>query len=115
VARKWPANSPIPLKYFISFSATQVAYQYYLCISPADGHLYISDPEKHQILKVLSLEQVQDPSINIEPVVGSGERCIPGDEGHCGDEGPAIKAKLAHPKGKERIQTYQSSTRRAFA
>ncbi|XP_012287191.1 teneurin-a isoform X2 [Orussus abietinus] len=80
-------------------SATQVSYQYYLCVSPADGHLYISDPEKHQILKTLSLDQVPDPSINIEPVVGSGERCIPGDEGHCGDEGPAIRAKLAHPKG----------------
>ncbi|XP_048511845.1 teneurin-a isoform X2 [Athalia rosae] len=80
-------------------SATQVAYQYYLSVSPADGHLYISDPEKHQILKALSLEKVQDPSINMEAVVGSGERCIPGDEGHCGDEGPAIHAKLAHPKG----------------
>ncbi|XP_024941633.1 teneurin-a isoform X3 [Cephus cinctus] len=80
-------------------SATQVAYQYYLCVSPADGHLYISDPEKHQILRALSLTSVPDPSINIEPVVGSGERCIPGDEGHCGDEGPAIRAKLAHPKG----------------
>ncbi|XP_076303284.1 teneurin-a transmembrane protein isoform X10 [Lasioglossum baleicum] len=80
-------------------SATQVAYQYYLCVSPADGHLYISDPEKHQILKALTLEVVQNPSINIEPVVGSGERCIPGDESHCGDEGPAIRAKLAHPKG----------------
>ncbi|XP_066592793.1 teneurin-a [Prorops nasuta] len=80
-------------------SATQVAYQYYLCVSPADGHLYISDPEKHKILKALSLESVEDPRINIEPVVGSGERCIPGDESHCGDEGPAIRAKLAHPKG----------------
>ncbi|XP_033329180.2 teneurin-a transmembrane protein isoform X3 [Megalopta genalis] len=80
-------------------SATQVAYQYYLCVSPADGHLYISDPEKHQILKALTLDVVQSPSINIEPVVGSGERCIPGDESHCGDEGPAIRAKLAHPKG----------------
>lgn len=80
-------------------SATQVAYQYYLCVSPADGHLYISDPEKHRILRALSLEEVTDPSINIEPVVGSGERCIPGDEGHCGDGGPAILAKLAHPKG----------------
>ncbi|XP_033216143.1 teneurin-a [Belonocnema kinseyi] len=79
--------------------ATQVAYQYYLCVSPADGHLYISDPEKHQILRALSLDEVQDPDINIEPVVGSGERCIPGDEGHCGDEGPAIRSKLAHPKG----------------
>ncbi|XP_034947958.1 teneurin-a isoform X2 [Chelonus insularis] len=80
-------------------SATQVAYQYYLCVSPADGHLYISDPEKHRIFKTISLAPVQDPSLNIEPVVGSGERCIPGDEGHCGDEGPAILAKLAHPKG----------------
>ncbi|XP_057340739.1 teneurin-a isoform X2 [Microplitis mediator] len=80
-------------------SATQVAYQYYLSVSPADGHLYISDPEKHRILKALSLDEVPDPSINIEPVVGSGERCIPGDEGHCGDGGPAILAKLAHPKG----------------
>ncbi|XP_016839726.1 teneurin-a isoform X5 [Nasonia vitripennis] len=80
-------------------SATQVAYQYYLCVSPADGHLYISDPEKHQILRTLTLTNVRDPRINIEPVVGNGERCIPGDEGHCGDEGPADKAKLAHPKG----------------
>lgn len=31
--------------------------------------------------------------------MGSGERCIPGDESQCGDEGPAMDAKLAHPKG----------------
>lgn len=80
-------------------SATQVAYQYYLCVSPADGHLYISDPEKHQILRTLTLTDVKDPRINIEAVVGNGERCIPGDEGHCGDEKPASEAKLAHPKG----------------
>ncbi|XP_017766143.1 PREDICTED: teneurin-a [Eufriesea mexicana] len=83
----------------LTLSATQVAYEYYLCVSPADGHLYISNPEKHQILKTLALENVTQPNINIEPVVGSGERCIPGDESHCGDEGPAIRAKLAHPKG----------------
>ncbi|XP_075213771.1 teneurin-a transmembrane protein [Lycorma delicatula] len=83
----------------LQLSATQVSYQYYLSLSPADGHLYISDPEKHQILRVLSLESVTDPSINFEPVVGSGERCIPGDENSCGDEGPAKSAKLAHPKG----------------
>lgn len=52
----------------ISYSTTQVAYQYYLTVSPADGRLYVSDPEKHQILRVLSLEPVQDPSINSEPV-----------------------------------------------
>ncbi|XP_049862885.1 teneurin-a isoform X3 [Schistocerca gregaria] len=83
----------------LQLSATQVSYQYYLSVSPADGHLYISDPERHQVLRVLSVEPIQDPGINWEPVVGSGERCIPGDETHCGDEGPAREAKLAHPKG----------------
>ena len=76
-----------------------MAYQYHLCVSPADGMLYISDAEKHQILRTLTLTDVKDPRLNIEPVVGNGERCIPGDEGNCGDEGPADKAKLAHPKG----------------
>ncbi|XP_068081732.1 teneurin-a [Anabrus simplex] len=83
----------------LQLSATQVSYQYYLSVSPADGHLYISNPEKHQILRALSVEPVEEPAINFEPVVGSGERCIPGDENHCGDEGPAYQAKLAHPKG----------------
>ncbi|XP_071056324.1 teneurin-a isoform X2 [Onthophagus taurus] len=83
----------------LQLRATQVAYQYYLTISPADGHLYVSDPEKHQILKVISLEPVQDPSINSEPVVGNGERCIPGDDSNCGDEGSAKHARLSHPKG----------------
>ncbi|XP_057656218.1 teneurin-a isoform X3 [Diorhabda carinulata] len=83
----------------LQLRATQVAYQYYLTVSPADGRLYVSDPEKHQILKVLMLEPVQDPSINSEPIVGNGERCIPGDESACGDEGPAKNARLAHPKG----------------
>ena len=30
-------------------SATKVSHQYYLTISPADGHLYLSDPEKYQV------------------------------------------------------------------
>ncbi|XP_037919215.1 teneurin-a isoform X2 [Hermetia illucens] len=83
----------------LQLSATQVSYQYYLAVSPADGHLYISDPEKHQILRLLKLEKVKDPAINSEPVVGSGQRCIPGDEGNCGDGGPALQARLSHPKG----------------
>ncbi|XP_033243232.1 teneurin-a isoform X3 [Drosophila miranda] len=83
----------------LQLSATQVSYQYYLAVSPADGHLYISDPERHQILRLLRLEKVKDPSINSDPVVGSGQRCIPGDEGNCGDSGPALMARLSHPKG----------------
>lgn len=49
---------------------------------------------------MIALEKVRDPSLNSEAVVGSGDRCVPGDDSNCGDEGPAIKAKLAHPKGK---------------
>jgi teneurin len=52
-------------------------------------------------MRVLSLDAVQDPSINLEPVVGNGERCIPGDETNCGDEGPALRARLSHPKGNQ--------------
>jgi len=80
-------------------SATQVSYQYYLCLSPTDGHLYVSDPEKHQILRVSTTNSVADPAINYEIYVGSGERCIPGDQSSCGDGGPAINAKLSNPKG----------------
>lgn len=32
-------------------------------------------------------------------MVGNGQRCIPGDDSQCGDEGPAIHARLAQPKG----------------
>lgn len=85
------------VQYFIS--ATQVSYQYYLCLSPTDGHLYVSDPEKHQILRVPTTNLVVDPTINFEVYVGSGERCIPGDQSSCGDGGLAINAKLSNPKG----------------
>lgn len=45
------------------------------------------------------LDKVRDPAANSEPIVGNGDRCVPGDDSNCGDEGPAIQAKLAHPKG----------------
>ncbi|KAL7028597.1 hypothetical protein ACKWTF_005910 [Chironomus riparius] len=83
----------------VQLTTTKVSYQYYLSVSPADGHLYISDPEKHQVLKVLTLVNVTDPTNNLEAVVGSGQRCIPGDELNCGDGGQAKVAKLSHPKG----------------
>ncbi|XP_055298190.1 teneurin-a isoform X3 [Sitodiplosis mosellana] len=83
----------------LQLSATQVSYQYYLTVSPADGHLYISDPEKHQILRVVAVDKVHDPTSNSDPVVGSGQRCVPGDETNCGDGGPALQARLSHPKG----------------
>lgn len=83
----------------LQLSTTQVSYQYYLTVSPADGHVYISDPERHQILKIISVDKVAKPMSNSDPIVGSGQRCIPGDESNCGDGGPAKLARLSHPKG----------------
>lgn len=36
---------------------------------------------------------------NIEAVVGSGGKCLPGDKMLCGDGRKARDAKLAYPKG----------------
>lgn len=38
-------------------------------------------------------------SRNWSPAIGSGERCLPGDVGECGDGGKAELAKLSYPKG----------------
>lgn len=70
-----------------------------MAVSPLDGTLYISDPESHQILKVRDVNDFSEPDRNWEPFIGSGERCLPGDEAHCGDGGLARDAKLAYPKG----------------
>lgn len=70
-----------------------------MALSPLDGTLYISDPESHQIIRVKNPEDYSDPDHNWETIVGSGERCLPGDEAHCGDGALARDAKLAYPKG----------------
>ncbi|XP_072941823.1 teneurin-m isoform X2 [Epargyreus clarus] len=83
----------------VKLNATRVSYRYHMALSPLDGTLYISDPESHQIIKVRDTEDYSDPEHNWETVVGSGERCLPGDEAHCGDGALARDAKLAYPKG----------------
>ena len=103
---------------FFYDSTTHVSYGYYLSVSPADGHVYISDPEKFRVIRLLSVANVTDYKNNFEVVAGNGERCIPGilpsgfssgqentlycflgDEKRCGDKGSAKKARLSHPKG----------------
>ncbi|CAK1578856.1 unnamed protein product [Parnassius mnemosyne] len=83
----------------VKLNATRVSYRYHMALSPLDGTLYISDPESHQIIKVRDTNDYSDPQHNWETVVGSGERCLPGDEAHCGDGALARDAKLAYPKG----------------
>lgn len=76
-----------------------MSYRYHIGIGPLDGSLYISDPESHQIIRARDTNDYSDPDHNWETVVGSGERCLPGDEAHCGDGALARDAKLAYPKG----------------
>ncbi|XP_042234258.1 teneurin-m-like isoform X2 [Homarus americanus] len=78
---------------------TRVSYRYHVAVSPLDGSVYVSDPEAHQVLKLKTTENVQDPHHNTIPVVGSGQRCLPGDRNKCGDRGYAIHARLTYPKG----------------
>ncbi|XP_043476119.1 teneurin-m isoform X2 [Leptopilina heterotoma] len=83
----------------LRLNATRVSYRYHIALSPLDGSLYISDPESHQIIRVRETAGDYNPDHNWETVVGSGERCLPGDEAHCGDGALARDAKLAYPKG----------------
>ncbi|XP_050525472.1 teneurin-m isoform X5 [Daktulosphaira vitifoliae] len=87
------------VKTVVRLNVTRVSYRYHIAVSPLDGSLYISDPESHQILKVKNPNNFSNPDNNWEPAVGSGERCLPGDEAHCGDGALARDAKLAYPKG----------------
>ncbi|XP_053597810.1 teneurin-m isoform X3 [Microplitis demolitor] len=87
------------VKTVVRLNATRVSYRYHIALSPLDGVLYISDPESHQIIRVRDVNDYTDPDHNWETVVGSGERCLPGDEAHCGDGALARDAKLAYPKG----------------
>lgn len=70
-----------------------------MALNPVTNTLYVSDPEAHQIIRVRNMNDFSDPERNWEPVIGSGERCLPGDEYDCGDGRPAREAKLAYPKG----------------
>ncbi|XP_039745810.1 teneurin-m isoform X3 [Pararge aegeria] len=92
-------NTDGTVRTVVKLNATQVSYRYHMALSPLDGTLYISDPESHQIIKVRNTDDFSDPERNWETVVGSGERCLPGDEAHCGDGALARDAKLAYPKG----------------
>ncbi|XP_045622764.2 teneurin-m isoform X2 [Procambarus clarkii] len=78
---------------------TRVSYRYHVAVSPLDGSVYVSDPEAHQVLKLAATENVPDPHHNTIAVVGSGQRCLPGDRNKCGDGGYAIHARLTYPKG----------------
>ena len=83
----------------LRLNATSVAHRYYLAVNPQSGALYVSDPESHRIMEVVDIEDPTDLDSNWRPLIGSGERCLPGDEEGCGDGRPALSAQLIYPKG----------------
>ncbi|XP_075677439.1 teneurin transmembrane protein Ten-m isoform X1 [Dermatophagoides pteronyssinus] len=83
----------------VELSESSVAYKYHLAVGSVDGKLYFSDPEKHQVFRVINTESPNDPRNNLEVFVGSGVKCLPGDRTACGDGRSAREAKLSYPKG----------------
>ena len=83
----------------LKLNATSVAHRYYLAVSPQSGALYVSDPEAHRIMEVIDNKAPHDIENNWRSLIGSGIRCLPGDEDRCGDGGPAKFARLIYPKG----------------
>ena len=81
------------------FSSSQGSFLYEISISPADDSVYMTNSERHQVWRILGVDDVDSPVDNWEVVVGTGERCVPGDPANCGDGGPASAAKLSFPKG----------------
>ena len=81
------------------FSMGQVAYKYFMTVSPLDGKLYISDYQSNRILRVKTMGAVRELKENMEVIAGTGEKCVPGDRKKCGDNGPAKNANLFYPKG----------------
>lgn len=67
--------------------------------------VYLSDPERHQIIRIKAIEDIPELEKNFEVVIGSGDRCLPGDKNNCGDGGLAKDAKLMYPKGINTIET----------
>lgn len=83
-------------------SETRVSYRYHMAVSPLDGSVYVSDPEAHQVLRIGVMAGDLLPVV----VVGSGQRCLPGDKNRCGDGGQAIHARLTYPKGEHRVEVF---------
>ena len=81
------------------FSSSQGSFLYEISISPADDSVYMTNSERHQVWRILRVEDVKNPADNWEVMVGTGERCVPGEKGNCGDGGMALEAKLSFPKG----------------
>ncbi|ESO03371.1 hypothetical protein HELRODRAFT_122962, partial [Helobdella robusta] len=83
----------------LQLNITDVSYKYYLAVNPLDGSVFVSNYKNYRILRIKNTSSFSDAAKNFEVYVGTGEPCIPGDKELCGDNGPAIQAKLFFPKG----------------
>ena len=92
-------NSEGQVRTMLRLNATSVAHRYYLAVNPQTGSLLVSDPEAHRILEIVDTETPTNVEQNYRVIIGSGLRCLPGDEDRCGDGGPARQARLIYPKG----------------
>ncbi|XP_040567553.1 teneurin-m isoform X3 [Lepeophtheirus salmonis] len=103
----------------LKLNSSRVSYRFHMSHCTYSEELeqretiYISQPESHQIIRIKNvlrnnhqggiLDEMEAKNLNVENnweiVIGSGERCLPGDINNCGDGGYAKNARLAYPKG----------------
>ncbi|XP_056012592.1 teneurin-m-like isoform X8 [Ostrea edulis] len=76
-----------------------VFHKTYMTVSPVNGKLYISDYMNHQIIQIATMGPVQNLEQNFKVIAGNGEECSTGLLDECGDNGPAVQARLLGPKG----------------
>ncbi|KAF7707190.1 teneurin-1-like isoform X3 [Silurus meridionalis] len=79
--------------------STSPAHKYYLAMDPVNEALYLSDTSSRRIYRVRKLSEPKDPAKNLEVVAGTGEQCLPFDQGHCGEGVKATAASLNNPRG----------------
>merc|ERR1711892_33755 len=89
----------------LQLNSTRVSYRYHLAHRTYTGELeqrqtiYVSLPESHMIIMIKNVEEPTPVQSNWARVIGTGERCLPGDLDNCGDGGKASDARLSYPKG----------------
>lgn len=82
----------------VELPSSVVSYKYHLAVAP-DSRVYISDPERHQVMRIVNAYNPEDVTKNLELIAGTGIKCLPGDKHHCGDGKLAKDARLSYPKG----------------
>ncbi|KAH9422932.1 Teneurin-2 [Dermatophagoides pteronyssinus] len=100
--RRITPDGQIYTVYKLRTSTNRQNFEYHIAFNSIDQYLYISDPERFQIIRVPIQEKYEsNQEITIpeaEIVVGTGEQCFPHDRSSCDDGKTGVEVQLIYPK-----------------